>query len=135
MDGWRLAVDAIRVGNIRIRGHWVGDVSHRLIRRAASTRPFKLRVLYCGVKAVWFAELSMLNGLRGQWPVVSETAGWPAYCLRRRVHLLMGRILQVRIPVVVGGFFAVIVYRTMVFYWMLLSMLRESSLSAESAGL
>jgi hypothetical protein len=47
----------------------------------------------------------------------------------------MSRILEVRIPVVVGGFFAVIVYRTTVFYWMLLSMLRESSLSAESAGL
>ena len=45
--------------------------------------------------------------------------------------MLMGRIFKIRVPIVVCG---VIIDRTAVFYWMLLSMLRESSFSAESAG-
>ena len=83
----------------------------------------------------WFAELGLLDGFGGQWPMIAEAACGSAWSLRRRVAWLVSRILKFRVPVIVGGIVAVIVDRTAVFYWMLLSMLRESSLSAESAGL
>lgn len=48
--------------------------------------------------------------------------------------MLVGRIVKIRVPIVVCGVIRIIIDRTAVFYWMLLSMLRESSFSAESAG-
>lgn len=64
--------------------------------------------------------------------MITEAACWAAYSLS--VGVLVGRIFKIRVPIVVCGVIGVIIDRTAVFYWVLLSMLRESSFSAESAG-